>query len=60
MGICFARNTPPIGLCINITVPASANCTATIEANQIDTGSRDPDGTIMNEVLDTTDLDSYR
>ena len=45
-------NDPPVAVCQNITIHTGANCDATIVANDIDGGSTDPDGDVLNYTVD--------
>jgi len=47
----LGTNIPPNAICQNITVAAGAGCVANVSAAQVDNGSSDPDGLIVNRVL---------
>src|SRR5205814_7791489 len=44
-------NTPPVAQCRNVTTNAVASCDATVNPAAVDNGSFDPDGTIVNRLL---------
>jgi len=47
-----STNQPPVAVCTNVTRQAGAGGTASVTPNEVDGGSFDPDGTIMDRTLD--------
>lgn len=46
-----AANIPPTAVCQDVTVDANANCEANVTAAQVDNGSSDSDGSIVDSFL---------
>ncbi|MEI6083044.1 MAG: HYR domain-containing protein [Verrucomicrobiota bacterium] len=45
------NNLPPVAIAQPVTIAADANCQALVTANQVDNHSFDPDGAIVNRVV---------
>jgi hypothetical protein len=47
-----SSNNPPTAVCQPVTVPANGSCQAAVIADDVDNGSSDSDGTIVNKSID--------
>ena len=46
-----SSNQPPVAICRSVTNSVTTNCTVAVTAAQVDNGSFDPNGTIVNRIL---------